>query len=232
MKKLFFLMFVLCACALAQDAKPLPNINIWSGREQSLPFVAQEGWRVEAEHGRVLAQVRTAGPVKLSFPELIGKETARLFVDGKQVARLDIHPVKLLDGIAADCRQHRTELERLGVKAIDEGVSCFFLPWNSLEQALGEHHSATAKYVVFTERRDFPLDICDDWTEVTIGMDKGKGAFSIIMEKRERIIDNTGGGGAWIVARSKHGEKILLLPPEFDLEDVNNILFMKKELEK
>ena len=117
-------------------------------------------------------------------------------------------------------------------KAIDEGVSCFFLPWNSQEQALGEHHPANAKYVFFTERRDFPLNIRDDWTEVTIGMDKGKGTFSVIMEKRERIIDNTGGGGVWIVARSKHGEKILLLPPEYDLEDVNNILFIKKELEK
>ena len=235
MKKLFCLMFLLGVGAFTQELKTLPNINIWSGREQSLPFVAAEGWRVEAEHGRLLAKEQTAGCVKLSFPALIGKETAFLFVDGKKTARLAIHPVKLLDGIAADCREHRAELERLGVRhkpATEEGVSCLFLPFDSLEEALGEPHSVFAKYVVFTNRRDFPLDIRDEWTEVTVGMDKEKGAFSVMLERRERVIDNNGGGGAWIVARSKNGETFLLLPPEYDLEDVNNILFIKKELEK
>ena len=228
-------MFLLSVGVFAQELKTLPTINIWSGRMQCLPFVAAEGWRVEAEHGRVLAKEQMAGPVKLSFPALIGKETVLLFMDGKKVARLAIHPVRLLDGIAADCRLHRAELERLGVRhkpATEKGVSCIFLPFDSLDQALGEPHSASAKYVVFTDRRDFPLDIRDEWTEVTVGIDREKGVFSVMLEKRERLIDNNGGGGAWIVARSKNGETFLLLPPEYDLEDVNNILFIKKELEK
>ena len=235
MNRLCFLVLLLCLCVCAEKALPLPTINIWSGREQCLPLAAVEGWRVEADHGRMLAQERTAGPVRLSFPTLTGKETALLFVDGQMAARLVIHPEKLLDGIAADCLLHRPELERLGVRNLPsdaEAIPCFFLPMVSLDEALGIPHSAAAKFIVFTEQRDFPLDIREEWQEVTVGLDRNKGTFSVILEQRERIIDNAGGGGAWVVARSRKGETFLLLPPEFDLQDVNNILFLKKELEK
>ena len=233
MKTFCSLLFFLCAIACSQEA--LRTIDIWSGREQGLPFTAQSGWRVEAEHGRMLAKGQAKGPVKVTFPALVGKEMAFLLVDGQKVARLAIHPEKLLEGIAADCRQHRAEFECLGVKAMpagEGGASCFFLSWNVLEPALGEPHSAAAKYVVFTEQRDFPLGIGDDWTEITVGLDRGNGTFSLVMDGRERSIDNSGGGVAWIAARRNKGEKILLLPPDFDLRDVNNILLIKREIEK
>ena len=232
MKTFCSLLFLLCAIACAQEA--LRTIDIWSGREQSLPFTAQSAWRVEAEHGRVLAKGQARGPVKVSFPALSAKETAFLLVDGQKVARLAIHPEKLLDGIAADCRQHRDELEQLGVRANpawEDGATCFFLPWNALAQALDEPHSDAAKYVVFTEQRDFPLDIGDDWTEITVGLDGKRGKFSLVMDGRERSIDN-GGGVAWIAARRNKGERILLLPMDFDLKDVNSILLIKREIEK
>ena len=235
MKKLYFLILIMCLSLHAEKVMPLPSINVWSGREQSLPFVAKDGWRLEAEHGRLLANEQTTGAVKFTFPALTGKEQAILFVDGKKVVRLVIHPAKLLDGILADCRLHGEALERLGVRNklyVEEDGTCFFLPFSLLDGMLNEPHSATAKYVVFTEQRDFPINISDEWTDIAVGIKREKGTFSVIMEKRERIIDNTGGGGAWIVAHGKKGEKILLLPPDFDLEDVNNILLIRKELEK
>ena len=235
MKNLYFLILIMCVSLHAEKVMSLPTINVWSGREQSLPFVARDGWRLEAEHGRLLANEQTTGAIKFSFPALTGKEQAILFVDGQKVVRLAIHPVKLLDGISADCRLHGEALERLGVRnklSSEETGSCFFIPFSLLEEMLNEPHSANAKYVVFTEQRDFPINIRDEWTEFSVGINRKNGTFSVIMENRERIIDNTGGGGSWIVAYCRKGEKILLLPPEFDLEDVNNILLIKMELEK
>ena len=90
MKKLYFLILIMCLSLHAEKVMPLPSINVWSGREQSLPFVAKDGWRLEAEHGRLLANEQTTGAVKFTFPALTGKEQAILFVDGKKVVRLVI----------------------------------------------------------------------------------------------------------------------------------------------
>ena len=234
MKTLYSLLIFLCALVCAQKNVLLPTIDLWSGRAQRLSFVAQAGWRVEADHGRVLAKRQEAGPVTLSFPALSSKETATLFVDGKKVAHLAIHPAKLLEGIVADCRLQSDWPQRLGITAKhsnDGSDSCFFLPWKDLEQVLDEPHPVTATFVVFTDKRDFPLDIPQEWKEFTMGLDKGKGTLGIVMDGRERVIDNTGGGGTHVVAHRRNGEKLLLLPPEFDWEDVNHILLIRKEIE-
>ena len=225
MNRLFAIIITLGICLFAEEA--LPTCNIWSGREQTLPFVANEGWRVEAEHGRVLSNERNKGTVKLCFPALRGKETATLFVDERKVAHLAIHPEKLLEGIEADCRVKRAELERLGVKVSAEKVSICFAELNSLE-----NFNSNTKIVAFSDRRDFPFEISDEWSEMTIGVDTKKGELSLVMDGRERVIDNANGGIAWIVAKNRRGGKIILLPPDYDLENVDNILFLKKELEK
>ena len=65
-----------------------------------------------------------------------------------------------------------------------------------------------------------------------MGMNKKKGGLSLIMDEREQLIDNTLGGVAWIIARHDIGDKVILLPPDFDLQNIDNVLFIKKELEK
>jgi hypothetical protein len=93
--------------------------------------------------------------------------------------------------------------------------------------------SYAAKIVIFTDRRDFPIKINPaDWTEISMGMAKKKGGLSLIMDEREQLIDNTPGGVAWIIAHHVIGDKVILLPPDFDLQNIDNILFIKKELEK
>ena len=226
MYRLITFIIILCMGLFAEDV--LPTCNVWSGREQPLPFVANDGWRVEAEHGRLLAQGRGKGAVKLSFPALKGKETATLFVDGMKVARLTIQPEKLLEGVVAECRVKRAELEHLGVKSSTDGASsCCFMELSSLEQ-----FNSKAKVVVFCDRRDFPLNAREEWVELNIGIDRRKGPLGIVLDGRERAIDNSNGGVAWIVAKNRNGGKIILLPYDFDLENVDNILFLKKELEK
>jgi hypothetical protein len=234
MKKLLgAMLFAICIMASAVELPPRHHINIWSGKEQSLPFSAHTEWRIESDHGRVLASGGVANPIKVSFPILTGKETAVLFIDGKKTASIAIYPQKLLDGIAGkiDCR--RNELEALGVKKQTNGIKpCFFIPAAPKLSRIGIL-SYAAKIVIFTDRRDFPIKIDPaDWNEISFGMNKKKGGLSLIMDEREQIIDSTPGGISWIVARHVIGDKVILLPPDFDLQNIDNILFIKKELEK
>ncbi|MBR5077786.1 MAG: hypothetical protein IKX30_03500 [Victivallales bacterium] len=234
MKKLFAIMLcAICLMATAVELPPRHHINIWSGKEQSLPFSAQTEWRIESDHGRLLASGGEANPIKVSFPALTGKETAVLFIDGKKTASIAIYPQKLLDGITGqiDCR--RDELEALGIKQQTDGIKpCFFISAPPKLSRIGIL-SYSHKVIIFTDKRDFPIKIDPaDWNEISFGMNKKKGGLSLIMDEREQIIDSTPGGISWIVARHVIGDKVILLPPDFDLQNIDNILFIKKELEK
>ena len=234
MKKLFAIMLcAICLMATAVELPPRHHINLWSGKEQSLPFSAQTEWRIESDHGRVLTSGGAANPIKVSFPILTGKETAVLFIDGKKTASIAIYPQKLLDGITGQINCRRDELEALGVKQQTDGFKpCFFIPATPKLSRIGIL-SYAAKIVIFTDRRDFPIKIDPaDWTDISMGMNKKKGGLSLIMDEREQLIDNTLGGVAWIIARHDIGDKVILLPPDFDLQNIDNVLFIKKELEK
>ncbi len=235
MKRHWILLIVLCIVASSQASPPLPTIHVWPGQEAVLPCVAQVGWKLETEHGRVVGHQMKAGQVNLTPPKLTGIETMILSVDGAPTARIIIHPMQMLAGVVADCRSRREELEQLGVshRSIEkEGVSVAFLTLDSLESFEKEVKDAKTTVVVFTDRRDFPLRINDEWKEISMGYDKGKGKFSVIMDRHERIIDLSDGGVTWITARHGLRNKVILLPPDFDLKDINNVLFLKKELEK
>ena len=234
MKKLSAIMLcAICLMATAVELPPRHHINIWSGKEQSLPFSAQTEWRIESDHGRLLASGGEANPIRVSFPALTGKETAVLFIDGKKTASIAIYPQKLLDGITGqiDCR--RDELEALGIKQQTDGIKpCFFISAPPKLSRIGIL-SYSHKIIIFTDKRDFPIKIDPaDWNEISFGMNKKKGGLSLIMDEREQIIDSTPGGISWIVARHVIGDKVILLPPDFDLQNIDNILFIKKELEK
>ena len=223
----------ICLMATAVELPPRHHINIWSGKEQSLPFSAQTEWRIESDHGRLLASGGEANPIKVSFPILTGKETAVLFIDGKKTASIAIYPQKLLDGITGQIDCHRDELEALGVKQHTDGViNCFFKNADSKLDRIGIL-SYSHKVIIFTDKRDFPIKIDPaDWTEISMGMNKKKSGLSVILDEREQLIDNTPGGVAWIIARHVIGDKVILLPPDFDLQNIDNVLFLKKELEK
>jgi hypothetical protein len=86
---------------------------------------------------------------------------------------------------------------------------------------------------MFTDRRDFPTKINPtDWTEISMGRNMKKGGLSVISDEREQLIDNTPRGVAYIMAHHVIGDKVILLPPDFDLQNIDNVLFLKKELEK
>lgn len=242
MRKRWLLLFVLAFSVLAGEKTTLPEINVWSGRVQEIPYEATSGWRVETDHGRFLAGEQHEGQVRVAFPVLDGLETAVLFVDGEKKARLVIHPEKLLAGLAADCRCCRAELEGLGarnvspddveneggavIKARTEPV-CVVLPHFPEEEEF-----AAKIAVVFTEAREFPLKLGGEWTDISLGMAKNKGGFSVFLNDTERIIDNRHGTVAWLTAVRDDGRKVILLPPEFDFAEIDNILFLKKELVK
>ena len=174
--------------------------------------------------------------MRAPYPGAFRQIRAVLFIDGKKTASIAIYPQKLLDGITGqiDCR--RDELEALGVKQQTDGIKpCFFISAPPKLSRIGIL-SYSHKIIIFTDKRDFPIKIDPaDWNEISFGMNKKKGGLSLIMDEREQIIDSTPGGISWIVARHVIGDKVILLillPPDFDLQNIDNILFIKKELEK
>ena len=176
--------------------------------------------------------VPAAAPVPAGRMQPEG-DLAVLFIDGKKTASITIYPQKLLDGITGQINCRRDELEAIGIKQQTNGIRpCFFITATPKFDRIGIL-SYAAKIVIFTDRRDFPIKINPaDWTEISMGMNKKKGGLSVILDEREQLIDNTPGGVAWIIARHVIGDKVILLPPDFDLQNIDNVLFLKKELEK
>lgn len=228
------LMTILCALAALCSvvlADTLQTINAWSGREMQLPFEAKQNWTIESEHGRTVIPLQSSGTIKATFPPLAGKETLILSVDGEKRARIALHPQRLLAEIVAECRCHRDELEAFGVihksASEEEAPECIFANASELRDA---KDTSAKTIVLFTDKRDFPMPIAAEWQEIRFGIHKSKGTLGIVMEGSQQQLDYTNGSIAWLVATQENGAKIVLLPPEFDLDDIDNILFLKKTL--
>ena len=227
---LTILCFFVGAC-FAAPPDTLPLIHAWSGQEVRLPFEAKQGWMVESEHGRIILQQQMPGAVAVAFPPLNGLEKVILSVDGERRAYIALFPERLLEGIVAECQCHREELETLGVRhrsSSGEGTpECLFMQASNFKD---DGDVWARNIVLFTSIRDFPMTVGAGWKELSLGLDQEKGTLGIVMDAHGRQIDHGNGGVAWVIAQKKNGAKIIVLSPEFDLHDINNVLFLKKTL--
>lgn len=71
-----------------------------------------------------------------------------------------------------------------------------------------------------------------DFSSMKMGGPSKDSSMSIIFDKQEQLIDNSGGKIPWIVIEQSGVRKFIILSPEFDLDSIDNILFLKKELAK
>ena len=208
---------------------PLPVVNVWSGRSQRLPYEAVAEWRLEAEHGRLIGGMRSSGAVSLSLPPLTGTEQAVLVVDGQRRAAVRIHPPALLAGLAADVRCRQREFAALGLANRPEAAAVITDETDAL--ARWEKRQTAGKLLLLTSRWDFPLSFSSHWTKITLFSAAG-GPFSLLWEKSGRILDTTGGGVDAILLEDAIGKSVLILPPAFDLKDIDNSLLIQKELQR
>ncbi len=231
----WWLLLALTILPLLATAEDLPRLNIWSGQDNKLDFQAQESWLLMADHDRRLDGQAVAGQVVVRLPPLVAgsTETAKLIVDGKAVARIAIWSPKILTGLEADLADARSTvadaLTRQGLlqskrtEAADHAVSVVASPKQARPKGLS---------LLFAERRDLPVTIEPRWSDIAFGRSTQPGHLGVIHDDKEQIIYDRG-NLAYVVLSEKHladkkiKSRLIILTPEFDLQDIDNIVLLK-----
>jgi len=229
------LLFGLLVAQLLAAAETLPRLNIWSGREQVLHFQARESWVLLAEHGRQLSGQPRAGKISLTLPPLVigSTETARLLVDGQEVARVTIWSAQILAGLAAVLTGANgavaTALQQNGLlpdqrEQTKNSISIV----SSTEQATPPGLS-----LLFADRRDFPMQIAPIWTDFSFHRAKNPGCLSVLYNEKEQLIDCQGDLSHIVLSEKKPGQdgkihrRLVVFTPDFAFQDIENIILLK-----
>ena len=220
--KLLLPIILLCLLAAAQPTL----LHIWSGRPQTLPFTAQTEWRLLSGHGRILAH--GSGAVRLELPPLHGPEEATLHLDGKPAARLRIHPPRLLEGTSAEMRLRDHRLTALGL-AQRPGAAVLLSDDPRDLEALPRRPRG-ARLVLFTDKWLFPLAIPPRWTAITLLTAPAPGRLAIRSEGTTQFLECRDGGLFAVRLQDDDGHAALLLPPDFDSDNLNHLLLLQKEI--
>ncbi len=216
-------------------AEPLPLLDIWSAREQVLPFQARQSWVLLAEHGRVLAGAADPGKISLTLPALNDgcTETARLQIDHHEVARIRIWSPRILTGWEAD---FRSASRRVSAALQENGLlprsasnhDCAISVVGSAEEA----ESIAGLSLFFAEKRDFPLSIAAIWTDFHFHRAKNPGCLSVLSTKDGEVIDCQGRLAYLILSRdaaekNQRGQhQLVILTPDFAFSDLDNIILL------
>ena len=229
------LLLALAVLPLLAAAVDLPQLNIWSDQDHKLNFQAQESWLLLAEHDRRLDGQAEPGQVIVRLPPLVAGSTekAKLIVDGQPVARIVIWSPKILAGLEADLADARRTvadaLTRQGLlqskrtKAADHAVSVVAVPTQARPEGLS---------LLFAERRDLPVTIESRWSDVAFGRSTQPGRLGVIYDDKEQIIYDRGNLTYVVLSEKKlavHKAKsrLIILTPDFDFQDIDNIVLLK-----
>lgn len=192
-------------------------INIWSGREQTVP-VKGGSWTLTAEHGRELAS--GSGAVTLNLPALKPGTSveAVLSVDGKR-CKLRIWSPAILPAIACDS----PKLKRIFPD--EPGAGAEILATDRFPDKI---ERVPKTVLVFPEKRAFPLPLAGDWEEISLLRGDIPGTLAVLLDKRDRVADNTGDWSCIILRNSEF--RVALFSPDFDFTAVDNILLIRRLL--
>ena len=220
-------------------ADDLPRLNIWSGQDHELAFQARESWLLLAEHDRRLDGKTTPGQVVVSLPPLVSgsTETATLIIDGRAAARIVIWSPQILAGQDADLADaNHTVAEAL------------------TRQGLQSRHAGAANYAVsviasptqarpvglsllFADRRDLPITIAPQWSDVAFGRAAKPGRLGVIYDGKEQIIHDHG-HLAYVVLSEKHladnkvKSRLVIMTPDFDFQDIDNVVLLQSLIQE
>lgn len=224
MKRL--LLFAMACCvSFAPVFAAEPVVNLWSGREQTLPGTG--AWQLVAEHGRILASGN--GEVRFHLPPLVAgtRLEAELKLDGR-TRKVRLWSPMLLQGIDGGCLELPAKIEKLlGEYGLLKGLEKrpeIWLCRNFPPEGAGK------LFLVFPDRRDFPLALGNNWTAISLLRAKIPGILSVLLDKEEQMLDNRG-TFAYAVLRNEE-RKVVIFSPEFDFDEIENILLIKQLIEE
>ncbi len=234
-KILWRLLFGLLATQQLAAAEALPGLNIWSGKEQLLPFQARESWALQTEHGRQLSGKQQAGKISLTLPPLIigSTEAARLLVDGQEVAQVTIWSAQILADLAADLTEANSAvaaaLQQNGLHPNQsERTKNSLSVISSTEQATPPGLS-----LLFADKRDFPMRIAAIWTDFSFCRAKNPGCLGVLYNEKEQLIDCYGNLSHIVLSEKKPGRdgktqrRLVVFTPDFEFQDIENIILLK-----
>lgn len=200
-------------CAGAGEAV----INVWSGREQTVP-VKGGSWTLTAEHGRELAS--GDGAVTLNLPELKPGTSvdAVLDVNGMQW-KIRIWSPGILPAIACDS----PKLKRIFPDEPGAGAEIL-----ATDRFPDQIERTQKTILVFPEKRAFPLPLAGDWEEISLLRGDIPSTLGVSLDKKGRTADNN---GDWSCIVLRNGERrVAVFSPGFDFTAVDNILLIRRLL--
>jgi|GEM_PF-1783523 len=201
-------------------------INVWSGREQTVP-VKGGSWTLTAEHGRELASGQ--GPVTLNLPELKPGTSvdAVLDVDGKR-CKLRIWSPGILPFVIGCDSSKLSRIFHVDLRAIAAPTNAAPAEILATDRFPDKLERAQKTILVFPEKRAFPLPLAGDWEEISLLRGDIPGTLGALLDKRDRVADNT---GDWNCIVLRNGERqVIVFSPGFDFTAVDNILLIRRLL--
>lgn len=216
-KTSFVLLPVLLLLLLHAGAGETEAVNVWSGREQTVPG-GGGSWTLTAAHGRVLASGE--GAVTLNLPALEPGTSvdAELSVNGRK-SRLRIWSPAILPPIGGDAPKLAKLFQELhGAKGSGTRIlATGFFP---------EKDDDGADIVlVFPDRRAFPLSLSGEWDEISLRRGTIPGTLGIVLDRKLRT---AGTDGDWSCIVLRNGKrKVIVFSPGFDFSAVDNILLIR-----
>ncbi|OQA87552.1 MAG: hypothetical protein BWY31_00720 [Lentisphaerae bacterium ADurb.Bin242] len=203
--------------------------DLWSGREQTLP--GNGAWILAAEHGRILSSGN--GDVKIHFPALEdGSTLDAVLTCGEKRQKVKFHSPKPLIGLTmvSDNTAGRrvSTLHRYGVGLLAEPPLAH--PGALLVTSQWPNQFNNERILLFPDKRDFPLNIAGNRKEISLHCAKNPGSLSVLYDKKEQVLDLRGTFSYVVLRDGKR--KVVVFTPEFDLDQIDNVLFIRQLAEE
>jgi hypothetical protein len=221
MKRLLLPLFALLAALTCAHGG---TVELWSGKWCELPGSGK--WQLVAKHGRVLASGN--GSIRFQLPPL--KAGTTLNADLKTangVKKLRFHSPAPLSGITAT----EFELPAAQLKLLKNyGVNFTEKSNTNIVFSSSIQKLPPGKLqLLFTQKADFPITFEKTWKTICDCDVSAPGSLGINFTKQEKIIDNNGEYN--YITLEKDQRKLVIFPPGFDLNNIENVILLKYIIE-
>ena len=199
-------------------------LNLWSGKSYDLPGNGK--WQLVTIHGRVLAEGN--GRIHFQLPALqAGTVLKACLKTGTGKQKLCFYSPRLFNGIPAAAFDLSLKYEKF---LQNTGIDFEDKP--NLDIVFSSHiaQGFSGKIMfVFPGKKDFPLKLDEKWTTISLYRTKNYGCLSVLYDEKDKVLDNN--GNCTYAIMKKNNRVVIVFSPDFDLENIENVLLIKYIIE-
>ena len=199
-------------------------LNLWSGK--SYDFPGNGKWQIVAKHGRVLAS--GDGRIHFQLPALQAGAILEAYLKtGTEKRKLCFYSPRLFAGIPITALGLSLKYEKFLQKAgfIFKEKTRQDIVFSSY---IADDFSGKIMFV-FPGKEDFPLKLDGKWTTISLHRTKNSGCLSVLYDEKDKVLDNN--GKCTYAILKKNGRVVIVFSPDFELENIENILVIKYIIE-